>query len=359
MPMDSGTRTAPRPNESVNAARTGLLHPEDEPELLHSPLDIAALSNRKPALVALFATIAYLAMGVVGFHTILHLTWASAFYFAVTTSLTVGYGDIDAWTSMTRNDTSANDGDAYTPSDGALIFTMLYIIGGMIVMGTSLGLLLQQALEGTGRRTDSVASRHPLIVSALVCLLIILAGAGIIGVLEGHNAVHGLYWAIVTVSTVGYGSGHPTSDGARVLVGCYMLVGVACVGNVVSELADRPLQAHRRRLEEKVINQYGASLEEEELWELAGSEQFQALDLRPLPGVAPGVTRDAFCLLMLVRTEKLSAEDLQRCQAAFDLLDADQSGTLNNDDVAVGKAAAIERARLAEASRDSLHGAVA
>ena len=36
---------------------------------------------------------------------------------------------------------------------------------------------------------------------------------------------------------------------------------------------------------------------------------------------------------MLVRTEKLSAEDLARCQLAFDTLDTDGSGTLSAAEV--------------------------
>jgi len=67
-----------------------------------------------------FAALAYLCSGIVAFHLLLNLTWASAFYFAVTTSLTVGYGDIDAWTAM-DNSTTANDGIDYEPSDGAIV----------------------------------------------------------------------------------------------------------------------------------------------------------------------------------------------------------------------------------------------
>ena len=43
---------------------------------------------------------------------------------------------------------------------------------------------------------------------------------------------------------------------------------------------------------------------------------------------------------MLVRTGKLELADLQRCQAAFDSLDADGSGTLDLEDVAAAQARA-------------------
>ena len=323
--------------EPLNSARSSASQPPSAGDE-HNPLDLTALSNSKPALVALVAALSYLIAGIVGFHFLLDLTWAASFYFAVTTSLTVGYGDLDAWASMSRNTTSANDGTPYTPNDGAIIFTMLYIIGGMVVMGTSLGLLLQSLLEGSKKGPPGIAARYPLVTSSLLCVVVMIIGAIFIVVSEKESFIHGLYFAIVTMSTVGYGSGHPTEDGNRLFAAFYMLLGVACMGNFVGELADRPLRAHRRKLEEKVINQYGASLEENELWELAGSGQFKELDLRQ--AADRSVTRDAFCLVMLVRTEKLGADDLKRCQAAFDALDADASGTLDMDDVAAHRAAA-------------------
>jgi len=72
------------------------------------------------------------------------------------------------------------------------------------------------------------------------------------------------------------------------------------MANFVGELADRPLRKYRRRLENLVINQYGETLDAGELLELAGSDQFQRLDLRPAPFQdGRGVSRDAFCLVML------------------------------------------------------------
>ena len=87
-----------------------------------------------------------------------------------------------------------------------------------------------------------------------------------------------------------------------------------------------------------MMAQYGGSLDEGELWELAASEEFRRLDLRRAEGA--GVSRDAFCLMMLVRTEKLDAADLKRCQGAFDALDADGSGELDMADVQAAREAA-------------------
>ena len=222
--VPAGSRTQPLLEPSPSSPTSAVLESE-----VHVGLDIAGLSGRKPVIVALVVALAYLCSGVVAFHLLLNLTWPSAFYFAVTTSLTVGYGDIDAWTAM-DNSSSANDGVDYEPTDGAIIFTTLYIVGGMIVMGTSLGLILQSLLEGPSKQgADSepnFAQRNPLIVSSSLCIVTICGGAAfIVATEEDADFVHGLYWAVVTMSTVGYGSGTPETDGGRLFAAFYMLLG--------------------------------------------------------------------------------------------------------------------------------------
>ena len=58
------------------------------------------------------------------------------------------------------------------------------------------------------------------------------------------------------MSTVGYGSGTPDTDGGRLFAAFYMLFGVSCMANFVGELAERPLRAHRRKLENMVTRQH-------------------------------------------------------------------------------------------------------
>ena len=133
---------------------------------------------------------------------------------------------------MDVNTTSANDGIPYRPDDLALLFTSFYIIGGIVVVGACLGLIFS-SLE------TSSSSRYPLLVSASMCAVCLLAGAAIGSAVEGYDFVHGLYWATVTMSTVGYGSGTPHTEGGRLFTTAFMLVGVGLMGNFVSELSGR------------------------------------------------------------------------------------------------------------------------
>ena len=89
---------------------------------------------------------------------------------------------------------------------------------------------------------------------------------------------------------------------------------------------------------------------EEELWELAAGEQVRALGLSQSDHY---VTKNEFCLAMLVRMEKISEEDLRSCQAAFAKLDATETGRLDQHDLREHKRRGAARRASADASGDA------
>ena len=91
-------------------------------------------------------------------------------------------------------------------------------------------------------------------------------------------------------------------------------------------------------------------LVEEELWELAAGEQVRALGLSQSDHY---VTKNEFCLAMLVRMEKISEEDLRSCQAAFAKLDATETGRLDQHDLREHKRRGAARRAAADASSDA------
>lgn len=95
---------------------------------------------------------------------------------------------------------------------------------------------------------------------------------------------------------------------------------------------------HLIRCERKVLEQYGDTLDTTELWELAAGEQLQSYGLSESLAY---VTRNEFCLAMLIRMEKIGVRDLQACQRAFDRLDVTNNGKLTMNDIRERRASSI------------------
>jgi len=283
------------------------------------PLAIKNLVSYKPQWMAFCLLLVYMLLGAVFFKLFEHWTWVEAFYFAVSTMTTVGYGDFNP----------AIHAKADIMSDFTLVCTMLYIVLGVGVIGACLGLLAQHIL-GQPLQHRSLSGTI-LVVTAIFALLI---GSGAVGIclIEGWDFIHGAYWAVVTISTVGYGYKTPEHDAGRLFACFFMLVGVSSAAHCFSMLAALPLDAHRKGLEQRVISQYGDELLEDELWELAAGNEMRELGLSESDAY---VRRNEFCLAMLVRMEKVSHDELRRCQNAFDKLDVTRTGKLTRHDLQI------------------------
>ena len=204
------------------------------------PLQLSTMSTTKPAMVAMLAVAAYTLFGTLVFHfSAMRLRWSSAFYFAVSTTTTVGYGDIDpAKPLLYPNNTHDRHSAPYEPTEASLLLTALYIIGGVAVVGASLTLLMRAALQ----RQRGLCKRYSLLVSVFLWLLLLLVGACFAMQLEGWEFVESLYWAVVTASTVGYGTPTPVTQKGEIFAGVFMLIGVGATAALLSDLAAVPLQ---------------------------------------------------------------------------------------------------------------------
>ena len=100
-------------------------------------------------------------------------------------------------------------------------------------------------LGGGLKRARSLFAHHGLQFVLLVVGVLVFAGAGLEVVFERHTpgptAIHNfgdaLWWAIVTVTTVGYGDKIPMTGAGRWVATALMLTGIGLVGTLTATIA--------------------------------------------------------------------------------------------------------------------------
>jgi len=89
--------------------------------------------------------------------------------------------------------------------------------------------------------------------------LVLIAGAAFAAIEKGQHlsAWDGIYWAVSTVTTVGYGDIYPHTDGGRVIATAVMITGIGFVAVITGAVAERFLAASReaRRAEQALAEQ--------------------------------------------------------------------------------------------------------
>ncbi|KAM3505060.1 hypothetical protein MY11210_008122 [Beauveria gryllotalpidicola] len=103
----------------------------------------------------------------------------------------------------------------------------------------------------TGHFSNSFAltpSQRTLMLQTILFLTYLLLGALIFSTIEGWNYLDGVYWADVTLFTVGFGDFATTKPLARALVLPYTLIGVVSLGLVIASIRSMILDRARRRV---------------------------------------------------------------------------------------------------------------
>lgn len=137
--------------------------------------------------------------------------------------------------------------------------------------------------------------------------------------------------------TVGYGDLVPYTKGGKLFATVYILVAGTMLLNNMSMISMIPLELRRRRTEKAVLTQFGDSLDDMALRELATGPLVRRLHLATDDlGELDECTREMFCLAMLVRLGKVTEEDIKLTMAAFKKLDVNDEKVLNSRAIIAG-----------------------
>src|SRR5439155_23323952 len=89
------------------------------------------------------------------------------------------------------------------------------------------------------KHAKHVFSLAGLRFAAVLAVLTALGGGAAFAEAEHETTWHGIYWAITTMTTVGYGDLNPTTDTGRAIAIAVMLVGIGFVAILTGAIAQR------------------------------------------------------------------------------------------------------------------------
>jgi len=327
---------------------------EEDPDLVQS--------NRDVFVYAVALTVGYMLIGAVTFSLMESWKFIDSLYFVVVTLTTVGYGDQGSFNSSDWS------------SEGARFFCTCYAFVGILLLGSALGIIAAEVIdshneavkqlqakildEATGvvnavTKKDAVEeegdqvendspltkkakaiwsailnaykSAVPLFIQELMSSFQILAVVIILGMVlikadqQELSINQCLYYAIITSTTIGYGDISPTTDLGRFFGLLYVLFGVTAVGNILSSIASKVVEAKQEKAMKKILARQ-ITIEEFKKFDIDGDGRIE---------------RSEFALRKLMLMGILDASDVSRVEAEFDKMDADKSGEITMKDLSI------------------------
>ena len=286
-------------------------------------------------------------------------TWIDTMYFVFVTIITIGYGDV------------------FPTTDEGKSYVIVFILVGACLGSVVLGYVAEWVLATQERVMEALARRRALLMSAdvskirdrlkdpsrrsvgaaergdasgekkrarvagepalpdsdpdanvadadvpvtralCVVLFFITVGALSMMVIESLSFTDAFYWAVVTVTTVGYGDMTPKTDAGKLFVCFFATFAVGTVGWAISTIAEVYIKA-------SLTNDANEKLEQcrvtpEYLAEVGGKKGY--------------VTRLDFFKATLVSLGKATNEDLATIDARFGELDVNDDGKLSIEDL--------------------------
>lgn len=125
---------------------------------------------------------------------------------------------------------------------------MLYFVDASLMVVTFYG-----ASSGHySKDFNLTSSQRTLMLQTIMFLMYLLLGALVFSTIEGWNYLDAVYWADVTLFTVGFGDFAPSTTLAKALMLPYALIGVISLGLVIGSIRSLILDRGKRRVDARL-----------------------------------------------------------------------------------------------------------
>lgn len=104
-----------------------------------------------------------------------------------------------------------------------------------------------------GKDFELTTSQRTLMLQTILFLVYLLLGAFVFSKIEGWNYLDSIYWADVTLFTVGFGELSPQTSLGRGLLVPYALIGVISLGLVIGSIRSLILDRGKHRLDARML----------------------------------------------------------------------------------------------------------
>jgi len=104
-----------------------------------------------------------------------------------------------------------------------------------------------------------LVSQEGIRYAALLAAFTALGGGAAFAEAEHHSTWTGVYWAVSTMTTVGYGDVTPATEAGRAIAMAVMLVGIGFLTLVIGAISQRFIAAEVEQVEDEVAEELSAS----------------------------------------------------------------------------------------------------
>jgi len=284
----------------------------------------ASSSRLGEPLLAITVIGAYLGIAV-AIYSYLISDWpiVDSLYFAIVTVTTVGYGDIGP------------------KGPDAKIVTMCFQVVGVGLIGLALGIIADRLMESQlernavldkqraaalcGTAVVNQPASEPSVISKIFhaiapIILVAFFGAVVEYFIEGWHPTDCMYWAITTVTTIGYGDHSPKYDSDKYFAVLYIPFGVSVTTYCLNKLGDVYLDYKNAGARDELLNR---PLDTNYLLELDENGD-------------GSVNKYEFFVFMLKAMDKVDDETCKMIEQRFRSLDRNQDGSVDKKDLMMG-----------------------